>query len=234
MSPGWQVEERFGPAAELHASWPSADRLPDARAVARCHPTGHTLVLGSAQADSVADPVGTARAGVGVARRRTGGGAVLVAPRDPVWIDAWVPVGDPLWEEDVSRAFAWLGAVWQSALRSLGVHDPSVRGAEPSRTRWSPLICFGGVGAGEVTVDGRKIVGLAQRRVRSGVWFQGACAIRWDPTTLLDCLTIPTGQRAEAAEGLTVAAVGVADLDWGDRPVPGGDAIYAAFLAHLP
>ena len=234
MSAGWQVEERFGRAAELHASWPWADRAPEGRAVARCHPTGHTLVLGSAQPDSVADPVGAAKARVAVARRRTGGGAVLVTPRDPVWIDVWVPAGDPLWEEDVSRAFAWLGAVWQSALRSLGLHDLWVRGTQPCRTRWSPLICFGGVGTGEVTVDGRKIVGLAQRRVRSGVWFQGACAIRWDPTTLLDCLAIPTELRAEGADGLTAAAVGVADLDWGDRAVPGGDAIYAAFLAHLP
>ncbi len=84
------------------------------------------------------------------------------------------------------------------ALRSLGVADPSVQGAAPrSRTRWSGLVCFGGLGAGEVSVaGGRKLVGLAQRRVRTGAWIQGACAIHWDPATLLGTLALPTEVRA--------------------------------------
>lgn len=236
MVPGWRVEERFGTAAELHASWPSADLHHEERAVARCHPSHRTIVLGSTQPDSVVDRTGAARAGASVVRRRTGGGAVLVGPSDPAWIDVWVPTGDPLWDADVSRAFGWLGAVWRSALGSLGVEGLSVQGvASGIRTEWSALVCFGGVGTGEVTVTGgRKVVGLAQRRTRTGAWIQGACAIHWDPSTLLGALALPPEVRRAAVGGLEGAAVGVADLDWTGRPVPDADAVTASFLAHLP
>ncbi len=236
MVPGWRVEERFGTAAELHASWPSAGRHHEERGVARCHPSGLAVVLGSTQSDSVVDRTGAARAGATVVRRRTGGGAVLVAPGDPVWIDVWVPTGDPLWDADVSQAFGWLGDVWQSALGSLGVEGLSVQGVAPGfRSEWSTLVCFGGVGTGEVTVaGGRKVAGLAQRRTRAGVWIQGACAIHWDPSTLLGALALSPEARRAAIGGLEGAAVGVADLDWTGRVAPDADAVTAAFLAHLP
>ncbi len=81
---------------------------------------------------------------------------------------------------------------------------------------------------------GRKVVGLAQRRTRSGAWFQGACAIHWDPSILLGTLALPPEARRAAAGGLEGAAVGVADLDWTGRTAPDADAVTAAFLAHLP
>ena len=135
----------------------------------------------------VVDRAAAAAAGLDVVRRRSGGGAVLVTPDDPVWIDVWVPAGDPLWRPDVTGAFGWLGSTWARALERLGARRAwTVQGPAPGAcTRWSSLVCFGGVGAGEVTVGGRKVVGLAQRRNRSGAWFHGACLLRWDPTVLL-------------------------------------------------
>ncbi len=236
MVPGWRMEERFGTAAELHGSWPSTDHRHEERAVARCHPSQRTVVLGSTQRDSVVDRAGAARAGASVVRRRTGGGAVLVGPADPVWIDVWVPTGDALWDADASRAFGWLGTAWRSALGSLGVEGLSVQGVAPGiRTEWSTLVCFGGVGIGEVTVTGgRKVVGLAQRRTRTGAWIQSACAIHWDPSPLLGALALAPEARRAASGGLADAAVGVADLDWTGRTAPDADAVTAAFLAHLP
>jgi lipoate---protein ligase len=40
-------------------------------------------------------------------------------------------------------------------------------------TPWSELVCFAGIGPGEVMLDGRKLVGLSQRRTRDGVRIQG-------------------------------------------------------------
>ena len=40
-------------------------------------------------------------------------------------------------------------------------------------TPWSDLVCFAGLGPGEVLLDGRKLVGLSQRRTRNGVRIQG-------------------------------------------------------------
>ena len=40
-------------------------------------------------------------------------------------------------------------------------------GAGPT-TPWSKVLCYAGLGAGEVTVAGRKVVGMSQRRERLG------------------------------------------------------------------
>ena len=45
-----------------------------------------------------------AAAGVELVRRRSGGGAVYLAPGEQLWIDAWVPRDDALWEVDVAVA----------------------------------------------------------------------------------------------------------------------------------
>jgi lipoate-protein ligase A len=231
MGADWAVEERRGTAAGLHAGWTPAD--PDRPTVALCRVTAPAVVLGSTQRGDVVDADRARAAGVAVVRRRSGGGAVLVTPDDPVWIDAWIPRGGPLWHEDVSLAFSWLGTAWAEALAILGHPGASAhRGAYASCTRWSSLVCFGGVGAGEVVVpDGRKVVGLAQRRSRPGAWFHSACVLRWEPSALLDVLDLPGPERETARRELAAAVVGVDDL--GGAPV-GRAAAEAALLARLP
>ena len=63
-------------------------------------------------------------------------------------------------------------------------------------------MCFAGIGPGEVTVDGRKVVGLAQRRTRAGALFQCAALLRWDPKEMARL----AGLDAEAAAGLAPIA----------------------------
>ena len=242
------VDERSGTAAELHGSWPAADAEPAVRRVGVCRATRAAIVLGSTQSPEVVDRAASASAGLDVVRRRSGGGAVLVTPDDPVWIDVWVPVGDPVWSPDVTGAFGWLGSAWARALERLGAGGVEVQGPTPGAcTRWSSLVCFGGVGAGEVTVGGRKVVGLAQRRNRSGAWFHGACLLRWDPTVLLAALDLSSEERGAAAAGLTTAVTGVADMlgptadadadadaDAGSGIGRVRQAVIAAFVDSLP
>lgn len=229
----WRIEMRVASASELHASWPSVDRDPTARAVACCRPISPAIVLGSTQSVVVVDPA--AGAGFEIVRRRSGGGAVLVAPDDPVWIDAWVPSGDPLWSADVSGSFQWLGATWATALSRIGLADPLVQGPGPGAcTRWSALVCFGGVGVGEVTVAGRKVVGLSQRRNRAGAWFHGACILRWDPDVLLGMLALTRDERVSASSDLADAATGVVDSADGSLAPPTPETVISAFLAALP
>jgi lipoate-protein ligase A len=231
------VEDRVGEAADLHAAWPSVARRPDLARAAVCRVTAPAVVLGSTQADDVVDAERAAAAGVVVARRRSGGGAVLVTPDDPVWVDVWVPAGHPLWCSDVGQAFGWLGDAWVEALASVGITNLSThRKGFVACTRWSSLVCFGGVGAGEViTDDGRKIVGLAQRRNRDGAWFHGACVLEWDPSTLVDVLAMSTEERMAAVAGLDAAVIGAADLcRMAGRPPVDGAVIASALIDALP
>jgi lipoate-protein ligase A len=193
-------------------------------------------VLGSTQPDERADPVRAGESGIALARRRTGGGAVYVDVADPVWIDVWLPAGDPLVTSDVGRSFDWLGDAWVTALEGLGVRGLSRRDQPAPATEWSPLVCFAAVGRGEVLdAEGRKVVGLAQRRTRSGSWFQSACLLQWDPGLLLDALSLSAGQRARARRELASVAAGVGDLGGPSLTgAAGASAVITALLGSLP
>ncbi len=131
------------------------------------------LVLGSSQKDDVLEPTAIAEVGAEVCRRRSGGGAVLVQPGD-TWIDVLIDRGDPLWDDDVSRAFHWVGHVWAATLRGLGLGDHAVHTGSLQHRDWGSVLCFAGLGPGEVTSmsTGDKVVGLSQRRTRGAARFQ--------------------------------------------------------------
>lgn len=214
----WRVERFREAPSESHAR-----RLPEAveRSVWVFDPTVPALVLGSAQRIEVVE----AMARIEVVRRRSGGGAVLVVPGDLLWVDVVLPAGDPLWDDDVGRAFGWLGDVWAAALEALGVATFVHRGAL-QRSRWSDLVCFAGLGPGELVNDSEeKLVGMAQRRTRDAARFQCAALGHWDPDALLDLLVLPEDERSDATADLRSAARGVGvDLE----------VLLGAFLQHLP
>ena len=202
-----------------------------------CRVTGTSVVLGSTQPEAVVDRARAEAAGISVVRRSSGGGAVLVTPDDPVWVDVWLPTGDPLWDRSVDRAFDWLGLAWVSALDRVGLSGTAAhRQGFVACTRWSSLVCFGGIGTGEVvTTDGRKVVGLAQRRNRAGAWFHGACVLRWDPAPLLELLDLDAAERRAATVSLGEAAVGAADLaEERGLPAPDGPGVASSLVASLP
>jgi lipoate-protein ligase A len=136
---------------------------------------------------------------------------VLLRPGEVVWVDVLVPTGDPRWQADVGRAFGWLGRAWAVALGSLGV-AAEVHAGAPVAGRWSSLVCFAGLGPGEVSVGGRKVVGVSQRRTRSGALFQCAALVEWYPSPLLELLDLSDDDRLQAAADLASVAAGV-DVD---------------------
>ena len=82
-----------------------------------------------------------------------------------------------------------------------GRRDATHKG--PMRTdRWSRLVCFAGLGPGEVTVDGRKVVGISQRRTRAGARFQCAALRRWDPGALAALVGVDPAALEDVAAGV--------------------------------
>lgn len=221
MSTRWPVEWATGPAAVFHAR-PVPE--PPTRRVWVFRVDRPALVLGSTQCDDVVDRAAAHAAGVEVVWRRSGGGAVLLTPGGSVWIDVVLPPSDRLWCDDVGRSFDWLGRAWAAALGDLGLVAEVHEGASCTTT-WSRLACFAGLGPGEVTVGGRKAVGLSQRRGRGGARFQGAVLRRWEPDLLLSLLALGDSDRAAASADLADAVATV------DRPA--GDVV-KALLRNLP
>jgi lipoate-protein ligase A len=173
----------------------------------RCFPPA--VVLGGAQPAGDVDEQEAARRGYQVARRRSGGGAVLVGPEECVWIDMVVPAGDRLWDPDVSRAAWWVGDLMASALESLGLTPAGAWKQAMVRSRWTSKVCFTGLAAGEVTVAGKKVVGVSQRRTRQGALIQTATLCRWRPADLIGVLAVDDDEAARAEADLSDVACGI-------------------------
>jgi lipoate-protein ligase A len=144
-------------------------------------------------------------------KRSSGGGAVLIAPGAQVWVDVWLPCDDPLWEEDVVRSSSWLGRAWCDALEEQGVGDLEVHEGRLARTEMSDLVCFAGLGPGEATWKGRKLVGISQRRVKQGARFQTVSPLELPGATLLDALDTDARERKAIAAALAGATTCLRD-----------------------
>ena len=213
----WRVERVASTARAFHER-PLPD--PADRAVWVCDATGPALVLGSAQAADGLDRAACEAAGIDVVRRHSGGGAVLVVPGDVLWVDLLLPARDDLWQDDVGRAAHWVGDAWAAALAELGISAVVHRGGL-ERSSWSFAVCFAGLGPGEVTVGGHKVVGISQRRTRHVARFQCVALGAWDPSAIVPLLGLPPS----AADDLAPVAAPI-DVDL--------DRLLAALLRHLP
>lgn len=185
-----QVITWTGTVAELHALDPFADRDVVGPEVWVCDLTDAAIVLGSRQTPDLVDADACAAAGLSIVRRRSGGGAVLLRPDAVTWVDVVLPHG--VAPDDVRGSMVWIGERWGRALAGstgghLTVHDGGM-----VCTPWSGLVCFAGVGPGEVLADGRKFLGLSQRRTRHGLRIQGTLYRRPVTGEIPSLLTVAT------------------------------------------
>lgn len=171
-----------GAAGEIHARDLAPPTGPGAT-LAWIEATGPALVLGSRQAavPGLVDEVACARDGVEIARRRSGGGAVWLAPGEHLWVDVLVGRDDPRWDDDVTRACGWLGDAWCEALAAEGLASPGDLAVHRGGLVHDAPVCFAAMGPGEVALGGAKLVGLSQRRTREGARFQCVVHARWVP-----------------------------------------------------
>jgi lipoate---protein ligase len=184
----WSIVRTSGSAAAFHAR---VVPVPPIRTVWSFSVERAALVLGSSQPDGTIDREACERRGVDVVRRRSGGGAVLLLPGEVTWIDVIVPAGDPLWNDDIGQSMWWLGDVWAEVVRGAGLRDVDVHRGRMVTSVWSRIVCFAGIGPGEVTAGGRKVIGISQRRTRTEARFQCAVLRRWDPTEIVALLAAP-------------------------------------------
>ncbi len=205
----WLWDHRRGPADMLHDTAPPSESRPTAWLLEVEEPS---LVMGSAQTAAAVDRARAAAVGVRVVRRHSGGGAVLLVPGEHVWIDVWVPAGCRWWDTDVIRAADWLGDVWVDALGAVGMPDLTVHRGGLVRTRWSSTVCFVGLGPGEVSSGGRKLVGVSQRRTRDWARFQCLVHRRWDADAVSALLADPEARAAHHEWESVVAVVGDRDI----------------------
>ncbi len=203
-TPPWTWELRTGRAEDLHDPAPPAISR---RTVWEMQVSEPSIVLGSSQDEADIDAEVAAARGLSIARRRSGGGAVLLVPGAHSWFDVWLPAGDPLWVDDVGRSADWLSAAWIRALNSTDLTELASHSGRFEAGQWGRHVCFAGIGPGEVTAAGRKLVGISQRRTREWARFQCMVHHRWDADTTFAVLAVPGAAAAAGAWSTRVAEV---------------------------
>jgi lipoate---protein ligase len=202
-------------------------------------PIDSALVIGSTQQVDSAVLHRCHEADVDVVRRRSGGSAVLVSPGDLFWLDVFVPRAHPLWDDDVVRSSFWLGDMWRRVLLGIDLdnfdaEDVAVHRGGVEHSRWSSQVCFAGLGPGEVTVAGRKIVGTSQRRNRFGARLQSMLVVRDRSEVLIDLLGLGEPARREVRANVTglttIAGAAVHDLGFVDAVMA---RVHAAVTAEI-
>lgn len=210
----------------------------DAPALRWYIPRQRALVLGNGQSTTIADPDALREQDAALYKRASGGTAVL-ADAALVSLDIALPHDHPLATSDVVRAYAWIGALWAEALRSLGAADARALPTEevralPPLAKDDPLrlACYGLLSPWEVVVgaEPRKLVGLCQTRRRPGALYQTGVYLRLDAPALANLLALDPASRATLSERLAHAAAGLDEAS--DSPQSASD-IMAAFERTL-
>ncbi len=194
------------------------------------------LVIGSGQRLTEVDGAALAVNGASLHRRASGGTAVLFAP-GVLLQDIALPTGHPLFLQDVSESYRWLGELWAETLAELGVATTlvSVAAARADGQSLDPLVrraCFGGRSPYEVLADGRKLVGFAQLRRRPGALFQVALYTHWPGRELATLLRLTPGERAALTAALAARVAGLAELLPAPPPVEQLSATFERVLAR--
>ena len=175
----WRFNHLRDSAESIHGR-----ELPAERAIWRASIIESAVVLGSKQNLDIVNQAACERDGISAVRRRSGGGVVVLNADAHLWIDFVVPRDDELWRDDVGESMWWVGELWADALAKCEIADRDqlrVHRGGLERSALSDFICFGGLGPGEVTLHGQKLVGISQRRTREMARFQCVVHQRWSP-----------------------------------------------------
>lgn len=132
----------------------------------------HGITLGAREHYEVALDLDRCRTdGIPWAVRPTGGRAIFHAEEWTYSLAA--PIDDPRWGGTQSEAYHRVSRLIVDSLRDLGVPAELVRPGR-SASLASTAACFASTARHEIEVNGRKLVGSAQRRTMRGLLQQGS------------------------------------------------------------
>lgn len=133
------------------------------------------IIMGCSQRPDEDQQQRAKQAGLPIMRRGSGGGAVLAGP----WMlsaTIFIPTEHPVAALNLIELFRWLEPIWIKALTDSGVPCKGVDKAQIdeskiiAKRRGVEWACYAALSHGEVvSLDGRKLVGVAQIRKRKGI-----------------------------------------------------------------
>jgi lipoate---protein ligase len=190
------------PAAELLAradDWLQRTRADGEVRAGWSRPTDAAIVLGSAQR----------LASTGVALQRSTGGGAVSCDDHYLMLDVVLPRGHPLVIDDIGQSYRWLAMALLDELEARGaalraVTPGEVAALPPADRAAARLACFAGAGTYELVTrgDGRKLVGLAQRRRGGATLLQAAAYVAAPRLDVPAALGLPRDEEDRLRECL--------------------------------
>jgi lipoate-protein ligase A len=148
-------------------------------------------------------------AGLGWAMRPTGGRAIY---HDEEWTYSLAAeLADPSWGGGLEAAYGKVSGLLVASLTRLGVPAMLAPGATrgdlaPRAVGGAAAPCFASTARHEIVIDGRKLVGSAQRRTSRALLQQGSLLLGPAHLRLTDFLAIPDETREQVRAGLDRAS----------------------------
>lgn len=225
----WEACALKGSAKELHEFRPESG---SPRHIYFMDVVRPALVLGSSQRRILESTDLDAKSPFEVCVRDSGGGAVLLEPESQLWVGVYVRPDDPLVQLEISKSFDWLADASLAALGQLGIDIAQKFDGVPVWTPLSRALCFGGISHGELSIEGRKMVGISQRRSKDWVIFHLAVLIRDHQQDVLELLAA----HYQLPFPVPRTSIGLSELvpDSGDLYERIQSAVHSAFTSTSP
>jgi lipoate-protein ligase A len=169
------------------------------------------LSLGYFQPDDLVDWTACSDKGIDVVRRPTGGRAIL-HDRELTY-SVTLPLSLLAPATSVLESYLRISRALLAGLRRIGV--PATLAPETRLSRPHGPACFDQPSSYEILVYGRKLVGSAQVRRRSGLLQHGSILVERQVEELLSCLALSHQQRKAWQLELDRSVVGLCEVDAG-------------------
>jgi lipoate-protein ligase A len=158
------------------------------------------LSLGRSQPYSDVDPAAIEANGWHVVRRITGGRAILHT--DEITYSLIASNNNLHMRGSLLESYHHLALGLLAALKKLGA-DVALNEEKLDSTAQKNPVCFETPSTYEITVDGKKLIGSAQARIKDGVLQHGSLPLTGDLARITQALSFPeAGSRQRAAEKL--------------------------------
>lgn len=173
------------------------------------------LSLGYGQRARVVDAARLAEAGWDIVRRPTGGRAILHV--DELTYSLALPADHPVAEGGILASYQRISQALQAGLRHLGVLSQADAQTQPNDIL-NP-VCFETPSHYEITFGGKKLIGSAQVRRKSGVLQHGSLPLGGALTRICDVLAYPDEAERQAAKQAVQAHATTVSAVLGGQPV---------------
>lgn len=134
--------------------------------------------------------------GWGIVRRPTGGKAILHG--DELTYSVTLPLDDELAQGDVVESYRRISTALLSALNLLGLAPEAEKQAKGNQGLGP--VCFEVPSHYEITADGKKLIGSAQMRRKTGILQHGTLPLFGDIALICDALVYDNEGEREAAK----------------------------------